>query len=204
MRRRSEQIAALVAGGAYLIYLTAGAANLWQQQGASVVLPDSLTIYPDVNSCAEALRDRQGCATAYKQAVFTHYRDARTFRTQGDCEESFGRQNCDLIADQGSGHYVPAFAGFVPGRALGTDLAVPVHYDRNGYARVVGGYTLGKKTEEEEQSEESSYSSSGHGSSWQRRSGDKPTTISTADSNMRGSRILRGGFGRSFTPSAGG
>ncbi|HSV28594.1 MAG TPA: DUF1190 domain-containing protein [Candidatus Omnitrophota bacterium] len=192
--RRSKRIATLTAGGACLVILAAC--------DDSAVLPDTVTIHPNIDSCTQATGKLVACQQAFSEALSAHYTQAQKHPDRASCEERYGQGNCTPIQGQRGEAFVPAIAGFVLGSALGVASGVPVHYDRQGYARVVGGFTLGKKQEEEEQ-QSSSGGGSGGGGSWSKGS-RKPTTISTADSNLRGSRIMRGGFGNSFSFHGGG
>lgn len=191
--RRSEWISWLVVSGAYVLTMVA-----CDNQGSKPLdVPDRITVYPDVTACMADRKPQLLCATAMSSATKTHFDRAKRFADAASCAQIVAADACVLhVPPRGAEYYTPLMAGFVLGSALGVDQAVPVYYDRQGYARITGGdYRLGKRCGEGVSENCSDNGGSGGGmNSGSYISRDK-TAIDTSSGNLR--TVSRGGFGQS-------
>lgn len=106
-------------------------------------------LYTDFAACV-AERTEAECREAERQAQTQHAQAAPRFTSLATCEAQMGPGNCvsapgQVVGDAGSGGgwFMPAIAGFLLGRALSGGSAMPVYYDRQGYA-YAGGQPYGQ------------------------------------------------------------
>ncbi|MBI2240064.1 MAG: DUF1190 domain-containing protein [Magnetospirillum gryphiswaldense] len=189
--RRSRRVASLTLGGASLLLL--GACD----DDKTLDLPPRLRVYPDVAACMSMGRPEGLCRTAQESATRLHFEKAPRQPSLKACETLYGAGNCAMIYDRdGWLRFIPAMAAFVPGADIGMGSAVPVHYDRDGYARVTGmEQRLGRSCQIEDGQPIICDSSGqgGSGSVYHRRSG-VTQIVDTTTGDM--GRVTRGGFGR--------
>lgn len=191
--RRSRWTTTLGVGGACLLVL--GSCG---DSGVPAKLPPNLDVFSDVTSCMGAGNPEELCRSSLREAATDHYAKAPHFADRTSCEVEYGASGCDVIHPGGgmASYFAPALAGFVLGRALGISNAVPVHYDRQGFARVAGGDTrLGRRCDGK--GDGGCASGGGTGSStvgnWKSRS-----RVDTASANVASAGpVSRGGFGQS-------
>lgn len=197
MSRRSEWIAYLAIGGAYLAMLT----TCDNKDDPALQVPPRVAVFPDVQSCLEdGTNGRFTCTRALEAATKAHVERAPHFANHDTCENAHGAQGCQVVSPPaGPDYFVPVMAGFVLGNALGLDRAVPVYYDSQGYARVAGGdYVLGRRCRDGEK-DNCSGNGGGDGGGSGGSGGNTHVTkgkewVNTASTNMR--TVSRGGFGQ--------
>lgn len=188
--RRSRRVASLTVGSASLLLL--GACD----DDKPLDLPPRLRVYPDIAACLSVGRPESLCRTAQDSATRLHFEKAPRQPNIKACETLYGVGNCAMVYDRdGWLRMIPAMAAFVPGADIGMGSAVPVHYDRDGYARITGmEQRLGRRCETEDgQAATCQSSGQGSGSGFRARSG-KPQIVDTVAGDM--AKVTRGGFGR--------
>jgi uncharacterized protein YgiB involved in biofilm formation len=200
--RRSEWVAILGFGGAYLLML-----HMLGEKDPPLDIPPEVAVFPAVEACIQTGKPEAVCNVAFRTAVKAHYSQAPHFDQRQACEQAHGGNGCDLIpaAAGRSEYFVPMMAGFVLGSALGLDAAVPVYYDRQGYARVAGGdYRLGKPCDDKDGRCGGGGGGGGSGGNLFHGSEagkSKPQIVNTSSGNLRS--VSRGGFGLSLHGAGG-
>lgn len=195
--KRSEWISILGIGGIYLLTL-----HSCDNSDDPLKLPSRVQVYGDAGACAADGNNRQDCETAQREAAEAHALRAPRYADRAACEQVHGPDNCDSRPTGDGQKYLPLLAGFALGSALGVANAVPVHYDRDGNARVAGGnYVLGRRCDPTPNRPDSCHGGGGSGGSggnhW---SHGNSYTLDTSNSNMR--TVTRGGFGHSVHGTA--
>lgn len=188
--RRSEWIAWLAVGGAYVVTLT----TCDNGDAKPLEVPNKVAVYPDVKACMDDGKPQLVCATAMSSAVKTHFARAPRYTDRAACAQAHGPDGCTVVSPPGGAdQFAPLMAGFVLGSALGVGEAVPVYYDRQGYARIVGGdYRLGKRCREDDK-DCSGGGGGGGGSGGYTHYSKGKEWVDTSSGNMRS--VSRGGFG---------
>lgn len=114
MKRSRAIRLALMGGGALAL---AGCAQEPQEEVA---------VFRDYDDCtADDALDDALCWRAAERAGEVHETAAPRYTSLDACEDDFGPGACDGYRDEGGGFFVPAFVGFMLGRAIG---------DRAGWA----------------------------------------------------------------------
>jgi len=189
--RRSRRVASLTLGGASLLLL--GACD----DDKTLDLPPRLRVYPDIAACLSVGRPEGLCRTAQESANRLHFDKAPRHSSIKACETAFGVGNCAMIYDRdGWLRFIPAMAAFVPGADIGMGSAVPIHYDADGYARVVGmDKRLGRRCDTDDGPHVNCQSpGQGSASGFRMRGGGQPQIVDTLAGDM--AKVTRGGFGR--------
>lgn len=193
--RRSRRVASLTLGGASLLLLSAC------DDDKPLTLPPRLRVYPDVAACLSMGRPEWLCRTAQESATRLHFEKAARQPSLKACETLYGTGHCAMIYDRdGWLRFIPAMAAFVPGGDVGMGAAVPIHYDRDGYARIAGlEQRLGRSCTVEDgkpvicDGSDQGGNGGGSGGAYHRRPGIAQI-IDTVSGDM--GKVTRGGFGR--------
>jgi uncharacterized protein YgiB involved in biofilm formation len=156
--------------------------------------PQNTFAYQNLQQCInEGKLSADVCAKAYADAVQAQYRDGPRYSTLGECQAQFGDDQCRPVHTASGSWFMPALAGFMIGRAFGSNH----YYDRRdyqpGYAAGPFGGSFGQPL----------YRSRGDRAEWRTASGERfgagargPAGQSVAET------LSRGGFGSSSAARA--
>jgi uncharacterized protein YgiB involved in biofilm formation len=101
--------------------------------------PQSTLAYQDLKQCiGDGKVSTEICEKAYADAVQEQYRAGPRFGTLGECQSQFGYDQCHPVQTASGSWFMPALAGFMVGRAFGSN-----HYydnDRRYGPGYGGGY----------------------------------------------------------------
>jgi uncharacterized protein YgiB involved in biofilm formation len=148
---------------------------------ATAQTPQQSTLaYQDLKQCvSDGKVSTDICEKAYADAVQAQYRDGPRYSTLGECQAQFGYDQCHPVQTASGSWFMPALAGFMIGRAFGSN-----HYNYGpGFG---GGYGAPL------------YHARGDRAEWRTADGER------FGAGARGPRapsvgetLSRGGFGRS-------
>ena len=147
--------------------------------------PQNAMAYRDLQQCvSDGKVSADVCEKAYADAVQAQYREGPRFNSLNECQAQYGYDQCRSVNSSSGSWFMPALAGFMIGRAFGSNH----YYYQPGFAGGIG---------------QPLYRSRGDRAEWRTASGDRfgvgargPSAPSVAET------LSRGGFGQSSAARA--